>query len=121
MYNQVSSADFVSLEQTIQNNMEIPKWKDLDNFLTSRFQTLETVSEIRNIESVGSSSRPALEDLSNLKMVVRSFSISLNRRIYTYCSGDHLMNIYPKFLYLSPVRRLSALKRYSLCIKSWTQ
>ena len=36
-------------EQTIQNKVEIPKWKDLDNFLTSRFQSLETLSEIRNV------------------------------------------------------------------------
>ena len=89
---------------------------DLDNFLTSRFQSLETVSEIRNFEPLGSSSRPALETLSNPKRGVRSFSTRLNWRVWVYCSGDHLMNISPKFLDISPERRFSVAKRYSLCI-----
>ena len=35
-------------EQTVSNKTKIPKWKDLDTFLTSRFQSLETVSDIRS-------------------------------------------------------------------------
>ena len=35
IFHQVVSADFVPPEKNDQNKMKIPKWKDLDNFLTS--------------------------------------------------------------------------------------
>lgn len=33
-------------EQSVRNKTEVPKWKELDNFLTDRFHALDSVSEI---------------------------------------------------------------------------
>ena len=92
----------------------------MDNFLTSRFQSLETVSEIQNFEPGGSGSRLGPEILSNPRRGVRSFSTRLNKKFCVYCSEDHLMNICQKFLDLSPKRRFSVVKKYGLCINCLT-
>ena len=91
-------------EQTIGFKAEILKWKDLENFLTLWFQSLESVSEIQNFELVGSRFRSASETFFNLKKGVRSFSTKLNRKFCKFCAGDHLINICPTFLELSPER-----------------
>lgn len=39
-------------EQSVKNKKEVPKWKVMDDFLTARFQSLETVFDLRNFEEV---------------------------------------------------------------------
>ena len=92
--------------------MQIPKWKDLDELFTF----VKTISVLRNFEPVGSSSRFSPETLSNPKRKILSFSTKLKRRVCTYCSGNHLMNICPTFLDLSPERRFLVVKRNNFCI-----
>lgn len=104
----------------MSNKMEIPKWKELDKFLTSRFQSLETVAEIRHSEPTSRKSKSAPEALSNSRNRLQSYSIRLHERGCKYCSGTQLLSSCPKFLSLSPEGRFFVVKRHKLCLNCLT-
>ena len=61
-------------EQTIRDKIQIPKLKDLDDFLTSRFQSLETIYGLWNFESVDNcNSRSAPQGPPSSRIGIRSF------------------------------------------------
>ena len=76
--------------------------------MTARFQPLETVSEIRNFEPLGTDARAAPETLLIKR---REFSAKLNGKVCKCCLGDHLVDI----LEFSAEKRFVVVKRNSLC------
>lgn len=120
-------------EQTVSNKTEIPKWKDLDTFLTSRFQSMETVSDIRSEQSkfmgksdfgnkshTGDNYLPGNNSHSGnnsfLRRKVRTYEAKVVRKSCPACSMDHLLRTCPKFLKLTPGEIFQVVKRNNLCI-----
>ncbi|XP_075162446.1 uncharacterized protein LOC142235098 [Haematobia irritans] len=81
-------------EQTIKDKTEISKWKDLDYFLTARFQSLETVFDFTHTGAVEASGRSDMA-ASNKK----------------YCE---------KFLRMTPEERFAVVKRNNLCLNCFS-
>ena len=99
----------------MRNKTEIPHWTDLDNFLTSRFQSLETVSDIRNSEPIKSSDVPH-ENYTNSRNRVRSYSTKVANKSCVSCSKDHFLKVCPQFLNMNPEERFLVVKQHNLCI-----
>ena len=80
--------------------------------MASRFQSLETISDLRNFESVyNCNSRSAPQALRETVFPTR-----VSTEICFCCSGGHLVNICPKFLNLSPEQRFLIVKQNNLCV-----
>lgn len=46
--NRLPDSTLTMWEHTLSDKTYIPKWSDLDKFLSNRYRTLESVSEIRS-------------------------------------------------------------------------
>ncbi|XP_065355901.1 uncharacterized protein LOC135950281 [Calliphora vicina] len=122
-------------EQSVKNKKEIPKWSDLDGFLKARFQSLETVFDLRHFENTdigrfnsGSSSNKTLNKFENRAGIktgssnnstgtkVKSYQAKATRRSCPLCSKDHLIRFCSKFVNMNPEERFLAVKRHNLCI-----
>ncbi|XP_036339852.1 uncharacterized protein LOC118749182 [Rhagoletis pomonella] len=105
-------------EQTIENKTEISKWVDMNKFLSQRFQTLETVSDIR-----GSKNYPTtLPHNSNNHMEsqqkrLKPFQASVPKAICTFCkSNEHKLSSCQEFFNLATADRISFLKNNNSCL-----
>lgn len=104
-------------EQTLSDKTAIPRWIDLDKFLTNRFQTLETVSDIKG---QGLSKPNRMSDKAYGPSSPRQFKVhhaSDSRPGCKLCPNvDHAMRVCPKFLEMTVQERWSIARRYSLCL-----
>ncbi|XP_073811659.1 uncharacterized protein [Musca autumnalis] len=100
-------------EQTVSNKTEISKWSDLDCFLTARFQSLETVFDLTNTESLEiAGSEDILSPIERLK-----HGSKLNKCSCFICSEDHIMKYCPTFLKMTQSEKFRVVKRNNLCIR----
>ncbi|XP_075151122.1 uncharacterized protein LOC142225231 [Haematobia irritans] len=108
--------DTLSLwEHSVKDKTEISKWSDLDDFLTARFQSLETVfdlTRVTNVEDVAQNPRFARK--------VKAYSGKVNKITCHVCSQDHYLKTCSKFLEMSPADRFLAVKRCNLCINCFS-
>ncbi|XP_075157510.1 uncharacterized protein LOC142230767 [Haematobia irritans] len=105
-------------EQTVKDKTEISKWEDLDNFLTARFQSLETVFDFTNIEAPETSGRSSRTNAVHRK--VRIYQASTQRITCFACSQDHFLKSCEKFLKMSPEERFMVVKRNNLCLNCFS-
>ncbi|XP_073817221.1 uncharacterized protein [Musca autumnalis] len=85
--NRLPDSTLTLWEHTLSDKSEIPKWSDLDSFLTNRYRTLESVSEIRQKNSNPSgSSRNSPKCPSNPKHV-RTFQNKVSEDQCKLCSA----------------------------------
>ncbi|XP_075155773.1 uncharacterized protein LOC142229117 [Haematobia irritans] len=100
-------------EQTLNDKTCIPKWSELDEFLTTRYRTLESVSEIRSSkEQRHSNSRQ--KGNSNSKQIsgkVTTFQANVSQHTYKLCQNEvHVMRKCPKFFKMNYQERLAEIK-----------
>ncbi|XP_075167660.1 uncharacterized protein LOC142239773 [Haematobia irritans] len=105
-------------EQTVKDKTEISRWEDLDNFLTARFQSLETVFDFTNIEAPETSGRSSRTNAVHRK--VRIYQASTQRITCFACSQDHFLKSCEKFLKMSPEERFMVVKRNNLCLNCFS-
>ncbi|XP_075162598.1 uncharacterized protein LOC142235215 [Haematobia irritans] len=105
-------------EQTVRDKTEISKWEDLDNFLTARFQSLETVFDFTNIEVPETSGK--LERTQPVHRKVKMYQASTQRITCFACSQDHYLKSCDKFLKMTPEQRFMVVKRNNLCINCFS-
>ena len=115
-------------EQSVKNKKEIPKWRELDDFLTSRFQSLETVFDIRNTVLNDSDSENSIDHENYVNKSSKRYSTGSNSvfkgKVKTFphsskcvlCSGDHVLRYCSKFLEMNPDERFLVVKKHNLCI-----
>ncbi|XP_073831801.1 uncharacterized protein [Musca autumnalis] len=107
-------------EQTVRNKTEIPKWSDLDDFLTSRFQSLETVYDLIHAHGTESSQSKESSFVSRPNKRVRSYQANISKRLCFACSEDHFLKSCPKFLKMNQSDRFVVVKRNNLCLNCFS-
>lgn len=104
-------------EQTVSNKTEISKWADLDDFLTSRFQSLETVYDLTHSRGTESLQR---NESTRPDKRVKSYQANVNKRACFACSQDHFLKSCPKFLKMTQGERFILVKRNNLCLNCFS-
>ncbi|XP_059221613.1 uncharacterized protein LOC131996176 [Stomoxys calcitrans] len=109
-------------EQSLTNKTESPTWKEMDAFLTNRFQTLETVGDfnqpsgLNSGHSQTSEKSKAVPKLPNLRRV-NSYQNSLASPHCKLCPEQvHTIRLCPKFLNLGYQDKVSHIRKYNLCL-----
>ncbi|XP_075167690.1 uncharacterized protein LOC142239810 [Haematobia irritans] len=102
-------------EQSIANKTELPKWEDLDRFLTERFQALESVSDI--IGSNDSVPRQKYNNNSDKSKHYKVHHTKVNSIKCNLCKGPHKLQSCPKFLNMEFKNRISVVRRDKHCLK----
>ncbi|XP_059221530.1 uncharacterized protein LOC131998438 [Stomoxys calcitrans] len=110
-------------EHSLQDKREIPSWNELDSFLTSRFQTLETVSDFnRSLPSASSNDKPKNQAKSNIPKRVGSYQNSLAPPVCKLCPDErHTIRLCPRFISMNYSDRLSCIKKYKLCLNCFSK
>ncbi|XP_075149048.1 uncharacterized protein LOC142222851 [Haematobia irritans] len=106
-------------EQSIQNKTELPKWSDLDNFLTGRFHALESVSDILTPNEqwqVGSQSisRKAHQTTARIKKS-KTHHVKGDVAQCKLCKDSHVLSSCHRFLSMDRNARISTLRRFRYC------
>ncbi|XP_075151025.1 uncharacterized protein LOC142225133 [Haematobia irritans] len=104
-------------EQTIKDKTEISKWKDLDYFLTARFQSLETVFDFTHTGAVEASGR---SDMAASNKKVKTYQTNSQKIVCYACSQDHYLKYCEKFLRMTPEERFAVVKRNNLCLNCFS-
>ncbi|XP_065362180.1 uncharacterized protein LOC135955751 [Calliphora vicina] len=110
-------------EQSLPNSTELPTWKQMDVFLTSRFQTLESVADIRTTFANPNTSNPNKYHNSKKlnfpdKKKVNSYntSVSSEKTIKcSICSDSHPLRLCPSFLAMNVDERYAIVKNQKRC------
>ncbi|XP_075158181.1 uncharacterized protein LOC142231459 [Haematobia irritans] len=112
-------------EQTLEDKSVIPKWSALDNFLTNRHRTLESVSEIRSSDPSFSVSKSNTSEKSYTKSKlkhVKTFQNKVSEPKCRLCTNEaHVLRKCPKFEQMSCNQRLSEVKKANLCLNCFSR
>ncbi|XP_075156365.1 uncharacterized protein LOC142229664 [Haematobia irritans] len=108
-------------EQSVAQKTEIPKWEELDKFLTERFHALESVSDIYGSQASNSSlsQRQKYNNFDKSK----SFKVhhtKVNAQKCNVCKGNHFLRSCPKFISMNYKNRISIIKRDKYCLNCLT-
>ncbi|XP_023293941.2 uncharacterized protein LOC111677110 [Lucilia cuprina] len=101
-------------EQSLTNRTEIPKWSLMNDFLTNRFQTLETVSDVKGLH-IG---RENTRKIKNNHINVSPHEIAPCRLCLT---SQHTIRYCPKFLQMNYDERFACVKQLDLCINCFSK
>ncbi|XP_075163230.1 uncharacterized protein LOC142235861 [Haematobia irritans] len=108
-------------EQTLSDKTVIPKWSDLDSFLTNRHKTLESVFEIRKQDPnfTNKSKHPTGKSgPSNVK----SFQTNVSEPKCILCPKEfHIIRKCPRFLNMDHTQRFSEIKKSNMCINCFSK
>lgn len=99
-------------EQSVSEKTEIPKWSDLDIFLTDRFRTLETVSDLR---TSGSGQPPPLSARPSTQPSMTTY-LHVSNNECKLCKAAHSLRGCKQFLQMSVPDRFNFVKRHNFCI-----
>ncbi|CAD6997982.1 unnamed protein product [Ceratitis capitata] len=102
-------------EQGIVDKAEIPRWEELDCFLSSRFQTLETVSDIQStrVSKVGQNRAP----VTSYGKKVSSHHTQFSQPVCRLCpDSSHALKACSKFLAMKVDERTKIVRKYNLCM-----
>ncbi|XP_065370916.1 uncharacterized protein LOC135963067 [Calliphora vicina] len=110
-------------EQSLPNSTELPTWKQMDSFLTSRFQTLESVADIRttfinpNSSNHNKFPNPKKQNFSDKKKLNSyNTSVSVNKSgKCSICPEVHPLRLCPSFLAMAVEERFAIVKRQKRC------
>lgn len=108
----LSTTTLALWEQSLQNKTESPTWCELDTFLTSRFQTLETVCDLSSPSVTGNSANePKTVSKSSAPKRVNSYQNSVAPPACKLCPNEHhTIRLCPKFVSMVYHDRLSCIK-----------
>ncbi|XP_037826677.1 uncharacterized protein LOC119614634 [Lucilia sericata] len=110
-------------EQQLKDKTSIPKWLELDEFLTNRYRTLESVSEIRgSSSSKNNDPKPQNMSISNSNKKIHSFQTNVSLPKCQLCpKEEHTIRKCPKFLKMSYQQRLNEIKKESMCLNCFSK
>ncbi|XP_017480692.1 PREDICTED: uncharacterized protein LOC108369973 [Rhagoletis zephyria] len=105
-------------EQTIDHKKDLPKWEDMDKFLSNRFQTLETMSGIKGTKSVKASKPQNTRHPSEAPTKrLGAFQTSVTKYTCKMCqTNEHKLRRCSHFLKLTPTERIEFLKSNNACL-----
>lgn len=106
-------------EHTLVNKSAIPQWKDLSDFLTNRYRTLESVSETRNRHSNSSENT---QNLFQKQKPIKTFQTQVKPPNCPLCPQvNHFLKKCHKFNKMDPRERFNELKKFKLCINCFSK
>ncbi|XP_061395347.1 uncharacterized protein LOC133330966, partial [Musca vetustissima] len=108
-------------EQSIANRTELPRWEDLNKFLTDRFHALESVADITSANGAQPSqvSRPKVSQFDKSKQF-KVHHTKVSETKCSLCKGTHTLKSCPKFLSMEFRGRLNVVKRENKCLNCLT-
>ncbi|XP_075151482.1 uncharacterized protein LOC142225579 [Haematobia irritans] len=122
--NRLPDSTLTLWEQTLSDKTVIPKWAELDDFLTNRHKTLESVSEIRKQESNSTTKSKSLMGKPHNRANssnVKSFQTKVSEPKCFLCPKEaHVIRLCPKFLKFDPNQRFTEIKSKNLCINCFS-
>lgn len=116
-------------EHSLKSKTDCPSWMNMDGFLTSRFQTLQTVCNLRSRPS----STPITEKAENPKSQKTASKGNPPKRVNSYqnlvsppacklCPDQsHTIRLCSKFIGMSYADRLSCIKKDKLCLNCFSK
>ncbi|XP_075163135.1 uncharacterized protein LOC142235763 [Haematobia irritans] len=125
--NRLPDVTLTLWEQTLEDKTQLPKWSDIDSFLTNRHRTLESVSEIRRKEGSTTNVGPKQISKNNSGSggsgkTVKTFQNKVNEISCRLCPNEkHAFRKCPKFLGMNPNQRLKEIKKLSLCLNCFSK
>ncbi|XP_073821196.1 uncharacterized protein [Musca autumnalis] len=123
--NRLPESTLTLWEHTLSNKSEIPQWSSLDAFLTNRYRTLESVSEIRKNDSNSYNypqNKSAKGRSETSSKHVRTFQNKVSEDTCKLCSsGVHVIRKCPSFLRMSPTQRYNEIKKNGLCLNCFSK
>lgn len=119
--NRLPDSTLTLWEQTLADKCTIPKWLQLDSFLTNRYRTLESVYELRN-DSKSPDSKPKNQAKGKgISNGVHTYQANVSQSNCHLCPNDtHIIRKCPKFLNMEPSQRFSEIKKRNLCINCFS-
>ncbi|XP_075150742.1 uncharacterized protein LOC142224843 [Haematobia irritans] len=116
-------------EQSQGSSSDLPKWETMDKFLTARYQTLESVFDIKGAHNISTSSGPSYVRKptspkrksitnNNGNRSFKSFSTTIPsnpQQKCPLCSESHPLRLCEEFLQMSVNNRLETVKRLKCC------
>lgn len=114
-------------EQFLPNNTELPTWQEMDAFLTSRFQTLESVADIRSTfvhpnSSLNNKSSQSKKSTTSEQKKVKSYGTTVSSdhtkkpKPCSLCNETHPLRLCPTFLRMSVDDRFAVVKKQKRCM-----
>ncbi|XP_073820653.1 uncharacterized protein [Musca autumnalis] len=99
-------------EQSLANKTELPRWDELNKFLTDRFQALENVADMTsaNCGQPSQGSRPKSNQFDRSKQF-KVHHTKVSDPKCRLCKGAHTLKSCPKFLSMDFRGRLNVVKR----------
>ncbi|XP_075158336.1 uncharacterized protein LOC142231584 [Haematobia irritans] len=124
--NRLPDSTLTLWEQTLSDKTVIPKWSELDAFLTNRHRTLESISELRKQESSGSisKSKGSENKMGNRATIpkIRSYHNKVSDPKCSLCPNEfHPIKRCPKFLQMDPNDRFAEIKNNHLCVNCFSK
>ncbi|XP_073811829.1 uncharacterized protein [Musca autumnalis] len=80
-------------EQTVSNKTEISKWSELDDFLTARFHSLETVFDLTQSQANSSIGRNVSHNAMRMNKRVKSYQTNIKKYPCFVLLGTAIVNI----------------------------
>ncbi|KAM7356671.1 uncharacterized protein ACRADG_002324 [Cochliomyia hominivorax] len=121
--NKLPETTLTLWEHQLRDKTSIPKWSELDEFLTNRYRTLESVSEIRSTNGHKSTDlKRGSNSNTSIKQKVHSFQVNVNSPVCQLCPKEnHIIRKCPKFLKMSYKSRLDEIKKEGLCLNCFSK
>ncbi|XP_037818722.1 uncharacterized protein LOC119608392, partial [Lucilia sericata] len=112
--NRLPDTTLTLWEQGLTDKTSIPKWADLDSFLTNRYRTLESVAELRKTNTNSKVS------LSTRK--INSFQNNIAAPRCPLCPNEfHVIRKCPRFLEMDYPQKFGLIKKLSLCLNCFSK
>ncbi|XP_065356196.1 uncharacterized protein LOC135950589 [Calliphora vicina] len=110
-------------EQSLRDSSDLPTWKQMDAFLTARYQTLESVTDIRSSMSNNHSTttrknNPNKKSHSFESRKLHNYQTNVTSnppRKCTLCELSHPLRLCPTFLKMTVEERSDVVKREKRC------
>ncbi|XP_073828828.1 uncharacterized protein [Musca autumnalis] len=120
--NRLPDSTLTLWEHTLSDKSSIPRWAELDTFLTNRFRTLESVSEMRRGVPGSSHKESSSDGKSKPSKIFNSFQSKVSDPKCPLCPNEvHIIRKCPNFLRMNPEARSSEIKRQGLCFNCFSK
>ncbi|XP_075167783.1 uncharacterized protein LOC142239930 [Haematobia irritans] len=125
--NKLPDVTLTLWEQTLEDKTQLPKWSDLNSFLTNRHRTLESVTEIRRKDSNAHNSSSRMTSGHTFVSKgggknVKTFQNKVTEPVCRLCPNEsHGFRKCQKFLGMTPNQRLKEIKKCNLCLNCFSK
>ncbi|XP_075157607.1 uncharacterized protein LOC142230871 [Haematobia irritans] len=108
-------------EQSVNNKSECPSWQELDKFLTGRYQTLETVSDL----NINPSSCKSTDPPKSFPKVPKRVNAYQNKLTIPQCKlcpdQSHTIRLCPKFANMCYKDKMECIRKLKLCLNCFAK